>query len=179
MTTFEFLVTIFGIVVALNISRLLSGTSILIANWKTSDLYIFYVVWILLLLSIQIGWWFSIWRFSDTTEVTIGQFLWRFHVPALAYIACHLTVPSEKPDFESLYENRRPAFFCAGLPLLLGPTLAVVFVQAYQFLALNAVGLLLFSGIIIKNIRYHNFMLLTSLIIYVSFIVIYRGSVGT
>jgi hypothetical protein len=180
VTPYEFVISIFGVVVALSISRLLAGAANLIRNWKFTDVHVFYVFWIALLLVMQIGWWFSIWRTEQDVAISFLEFLWNFQAPAFLYIATHILIPadSDEDSFQTRYTYYKPAFLLVALPLIAMPTLGILFSQQYYLLFLTAIAVLLISGTVVSHIRYHQVIIALATILYTIFIVMYRSGVG-
>ena len=92
MSVFEFVVTLYSIVIALGVARVLTGYVALIEFRKEVDHLPLFAIWLSLLLFAHIVWWFSLWNNSDMPSISLSRAVVTFHVPAFLFIASRLLV---------------------------------------------------------------------------------------
>ena len=86
MSLFEFVVTLFSIVIALGVARVLSGFAGLIEFRSSIQHKPLFTLWLVYLLLAQIVWWFSIWDQSRTESMTLGLTIILFYAPRVCLL---------------------------------------------------------------------------------------------
>ncbi|MDA7775307.1 hypothetical protein N8993_14135 [Pseudomonadales bacterium] len=180
MSVFEFTTVLFGFVVALGLARVLGGIADLIQFWRQLINPYLFGIWFLLLVLLPIGWWTSIWRFSDSSSIPLQQLLSMFHVPVFMYIATRLLVPTES-EFLAInkrYDSiRTPFAMCLGVPTIISPAIGFM-TGSSEMVYLIIVGSLQISLPLTKNRKYDYFVAASSVVVYVAFIAQYRAVIG-
>jgi hypothetical protein len=181
MSLFEFVVTLFSIVIALGVARVLSGFAGLIEFRSNIQHKPLFTLWLVYLLLAQIVWWFSIWDRSRTESMTLGLTIILFYVPACLFLAARLLVPSdsEMHEMSTRFETVRvPFLLFLAAPIIPGPLIAGFglgdWVIASYLLPIAAV---LLASVPFTNIRVQYGAVVAVLLIYIAFTIQYRYEV--
>jgi hypothetical protein len=126
MSVFEFVITLYSIVIALGVARVLTGYVGLIEFRSQIAHKLLFAVWLTHLLFVQIVWWFSVWRNNDNDTFSLYQAIFNFTLPACMFIAARLLVPGET-DLSNMYTRyeklRVPFLVFLALPSFPAPLL--------------------------------------------------------
>ena len=178
MSIFEYLATIVAIVLGLATANLLNKFSRVIVNINWKSLGWFFSLWCLLLLICLLGYFWSFWRlYSGVEEFSIWEFILVPFVSVVCFflISVFLPVPedSQKSVDPSEYflEFRKP--FYVTLTILWLHFGIMPFVIEFQQNSFEiAFGWLMviisFSGVFIRTIRSHKFLVLAFSISFLS-----------
>ena len=182
MSVFEFVVTLYSIVIALGIARVLTGYVAIIEFHKEIAHLPLFVIWLSLLLFGHIVWWFSLWNRSDALSFTLVQAIVSFHVPAFLFIASRLLVPGESA-LETIAERyaklRVPFLVCFSIPFIPGPLFAGFATGDWSRASyLLPIGTLLLVGTISANTRLQYVVALAAMVVYVMFAIQFRSAVN-
>ena len=181
MTAFEFTTVLFGFVVALGLARVLGGVADLIRCWRQLLDPILLSLWFTLLILLPIGYWISLWRFSDSSSINLAQILLVFQGPVLIYIATRLLIPSES-EFSKIDERyntiRAPFALCIGLSMLIGPSLGVIASRQMEMIYRLMLASLQISLHFVQTRKYDYFVSAASVVLFLAFIVQYRSVIG-
>ena len=182
MTVFEFVLTLYSIVVALGVARVLTGYVALIEHRKEILNLPLFVIWLSLLLLVHIVWWFSLWNNNAAPSFTLSEALMTFHVPALLFMASRLLVPGES-ELETIAERyaklRVPFLVCFSLAFIPGPLSAAIATGDWSTTVyLLTIGAFLLVGTASSNVRLQYFAALAATVIYVIFAIQYRSAVS-
>jgi fucose 4-O-acetylase-like acetyltransferase len=182
VSVFEFVITLYSIVIALGIARLLGGYVALIEFREKIAHRPLFVLWLSLLLFGHVVWWFNLWSRSDTTTFSLFQTVFTFHVPAFLFIACHLLVPSEgarETMAERYAKLRVPFLVCLAIPFIPAPLLAGIATGDWSVASyLIPIGGLLLLGTASANLRFQYLIASAATVVYLVFAVNFRSGVG-
>jgi hypothetical protein len=182
VSVFEFVATLYSIVIALGIARILSGYVALIEHRKEVHNLPLFVIWLSMLLLVHIVWWFSLWNRSDALSFTLFQAILTFHVPAFLFIACGLLIPGESA-LETITERynklRVPFLICFSIVFIPGPLLAGIAISDWSIaMYLVPIGVLLLVGTVSSNIRLQYTVALSAMVTYLMFAIQFRSSLN-
>ena len=182
VSVFEFVVTLYSIVVALAVARLLGGFVALIEFRDKIVHRPLLAIWLSLLLLGNVAWWFSLWNTRNADSFTLLQALFTFHVPVFVYVACHLLVPSETAGetmSERFFRLRIPFLVCASIPFIVNPLIMGVFGGDWSVAAfLLPIGGMVLAGTISGDVRFQYVVVSAAALTYVAFAVQLRSAVG-
>ena len=181
MTVFEFVLTLYSIVVALGIARVLTGYVALIEYRKEIANLPLFMIWLSLLLLAHIVWWFSLWNNNAAQSFTLFEAFMTFHVPAFLFMASRLLVPSES-ELETIAERyaklRVPFLVCFSLAFIPGPLAGGVATGDWSTAVyLMTIGVFLLVGAASSNMRLQYFAAVTATVTYVMFAIQFRSVV--
>ena len=181
MSVFEFVVTLYSIVIALGVARVLTGYVALIEFRKEVAHLPLFVIWLSLLLLVHVVWWFSLWNDSDAHSFALFRAIFTFHVPAFLFIASQLLVPGESA-LETIAERytklRVPFLVCLAVPFIPGPLLAGIVTGDWSLaMYLLPMGAILLVGTASSNIRLQYVVALAVTVAYVMFAIQFRSAV--
>ena len=182
MSVFEFVVTLYSIVIALGLARILTGYVAIIEFRRGIDHLPLFVIWLSLLLFGHIVWWFSLWNNSEALSYTLLEAIFTFHVPAFLFIASRLLIPGESA-LETISERyaklRVPFLVCFAIPFIPGPLLAGFATGDWsRALYLLPIGTLLLVGTTSTNTRLQYVVALAAMAVYVMFAIQFRSAVN-
>jgi hypothetical protein len=173
MNVFEFVITLYSIVIALSVARILTGYAALIEHRATINHLPLFVIWLSLLFLAHIAWWFSLWNRSEQSSFSLAWVIVTLHVPAFLFIACNLLVPGEsaRESMSERYEKMRiPFLVCLAVALIFSPLMMGINTGNWAVAAyLVPIGVLLLVGTASANIRLQYFVASTALLIDVAF----------
>ena len=181
MTVFEFVLTLYSIVIALGVARVLTGYVALIEYRKEIANLPLFMIWLSLLLLANIVWWFSLWNKNAAQSFTLSEALFTFHVPAFLFMACRLLVPGES-ELETIAERyaklRVPFLVCFSLAFIPGPLLRGVATGDWSTAVyLLTIGAFLLVGTASSNTRLQYIAALAATVTYVMFAIQFRSAV--
>lgn len=184
MNTFEYVSVIHSVVLALGIARLLGGFAELVRYWRQLNTAWFFLGWLILLLSLHLGWWFGLWaRFNAITSISLSTYVIWFMIPATLFIASRLLVPEFRrdalPDLEARFEELRVPFFCA-LAVLMLPDIPglIAGTTPKNVWLIVAFSVLALSGALFRNKGWQKAVLGLMAVVYFTFLILARASVG-
>lgn len=173
MSVFEFVITIYSIVIALSVARILAGFAALIEFRANIAHLPLFVIWLSLLFLGHIVWWFSLWNWSQETSFSLAWAIIMLHVPAFMFIACNLLIPGEsaRESVSERYERLRiPFLVCFSVAFIPNPLMMGIATGNWTVAAfLVPLGVLLLLGTASANVRFQYFIATTALLIDVAF----------
>ena len=181
MTVFEFVLTLYSIVIALGVARVLTGYVALIEYRKEIANLPLFMIWLSLLLLVHIVWWFSLWNNNAAQSFTLFEALITFHVPAFLFMASRLLVPGES-ELETITERyaklRVPFLVCFSLAFIPGPLWGGVATGDWSTAVyLMTIGAFLLVGTASSNMRLQYIAALAATVTYVMFAIQFRSVV--
>jgi hypothetical protein len=182
LSTFEYMSVMHSIVLALGIARVLGGFADVARDWRVIEAKWRFLGWLLLLLVLQLGWWFGLWaRFSTVEEIGLSTFLVWFMVPASMYAASRLLIPEfpegAPPNLERRFSEVRVPFFACLVVGVLPPLPALPGAASAQWL-LAAFAALAITGVLVPNPRWHTVLLLLMLATFLTWLALARSTIG-
>ena len=183
MSTFEFTITLFSIVLAIAIARILGGVADLIKYRAVLERIPFYTLWLIYLSLIPVGWWFFVWSLRDIEIITLPQFFSLFIVPVTIFISSRLLIPEDADfaDIEANFDRVRIPFLLILSCSILVPA-GLLSIQQGDFvlarLVLVPVGLVILSGVFFSHIVYQYIVVSLANIGYLYFLFTFRYSIG-
>ena len=184
-SAFDYLSVMHSIVLALGIARLLGGLAAIVHHWREIKPTAFYIGWMILLLSLHMGWWFGLWaRFHTAADIPLSTYVVWFAVPAALYVASRLLVPefaerATLPDLSRrFWEIRVPFFVCLLIPMTLEIPGLIAGTAPLNRWFLVTLGLLALSGAVFRHHHWHRVLLGLMAADYVAFMVLARSSLG-
>ncbi len=181
MSAFEFVLTLYAIVIALGVARVLTGYVALIEFRRAVvDVPLFFI-WLSFLLLVHFVWWFSLWNNSAAQSFSLIAAIFQFHVPAFLFIASRLLVPSES-ELETIAERfaklRVPFLVSLARPFVTPLLGAIVTGDWSIVMYLLPIGAVLLLGTASSNIRLQYSVAMAAFLIYVVFAVQFRSAVS-
>jgi hypothetical protein len=182
LSTFEYMSVMHSIVLALGIARVLGGFADVCRDWHEIEAKWPFLGWLLLLLVVQLGWWFGLWaRFSKIDEIGLSTFLVWFLVPASFYVASRLLIPEfpegAPPNLEQRFAAVRGPFYVCLAVGVLPPLPGLSGAASAQWL-LAAFGGLAMTGVLVSNSRWHVVLLLLMLATFLGWLALARSTLG-
>lgn len=182
MSLFEFVITLYSIVIALGIARVLTGFAALIEFRGAIAHAPLLLLWLVYLLLVHIVWWISLWGFNTTDSLSLAAIVALFHVPAFLFIAARLLVPNEEEMnqfFDRFTKLRVPFLVCAAMPTIPMPLTFALSVGDWSVAAyLLPLGILLLLSTLTANIRAQYATAIAALGIYLTFAIQVRANVA-
>ena len=123
MSEFEYASVIVSIVLALGIAEILRFLADTLREAKARQVYWIHMLWVILLLELQVEFWWRMWAFKD--HLAVGPQLALVLVgPSILFMATRIILPrqGEERDLESLYFQHRSAFFSTMVAMNLWST---------------------------------------------------------
>ena len=178
MSVFEFTLTLYSIVIALGVARVLTGYVALIEYRKETPNTPLFFVWFSFLLLTHIVWWFSLWGLNATERLSLILVLFLFHIPAFLFIATRLLIPSES-ELSTIGERfaklRIPFLLSFSVPFIFGPLFQGIGGDWATAIYLIPAGALLVAGTSSPNIRLQYFVAVGAFLIFLAFAAQFRS----
>jgi hypothetical protein len=163
---FEYVVVITSIIIGLALAQLLQGLAQIIQDTRRQTVYWVHLVWVACMFLQAVFWWWWEYRYRETDTWTFQLYFFVLSYAFLVYLACALLFPRNIDDYGSFkiyFYSHRSWFFgvlAAGVLMDLADTWfkgAAYFASlGLQYpLAMCALFVLLVTGSITRNERFH------------------------
>ena len=163
METFQHIMTLVSIIIGLGLTQILTNINALIKERRSVKFYWLSLYWAAGAFTVQIQWWWGIYRMKSLETWDFYFFLFLILNPITMYLASGTVLPHIQPgtstDLRShYYENSRWFFLLCSCNPLLDILRKVIFQHQYitPVNIANLVPLVLFISLaFVKNERYH------------------------